>query len=268
MPKNALDTLLETTPILWKGRQPNHVQSTLPTGHAALDRRLPGGGWPLGAVSELITARPGLGELSLLLPALAEMTRQGRWIVLVNPPWVPYPAFLHAHGLSLDRLLMVRANDPAEALWVCEQALCNGRDGAVLAWPDRVSFSRMRRLQLAARENAATAFLYRPESVLEESSPSALRLRLEPGGRHGTRISILKCRGSHPPPPTWIRLSGFANDVGHAAGHETSLHQPHRTLLAGRAPAPPRPGPAYPRPGREEHGDGRQLGRQRARTDH
>ena len=44
-----------------------------PTGHARLDARLPGKGWPLGAMTELISRnRPGLGEFRLLFPALAD----------------------------------------------------------------------------------------------------------------------------------------------------------------------------------------------------
>ena len=71
MQNDAIDKLLDATPELWKGRCPNGARRTLPSGHARLDERLPGGGWPVGALTEIITPHPGLGELSLLLPALA-----------------------------------------------------------------------------------------------------------------------------------------------------------------------------------------------------
>ena len=51
-PSTAIDDVLASTPQLWKGRQANHSLHTLPTGHARLDAQLPGGGWPLGAVTE------------------------------------------------------------------------------------------------------------------------------------------------------------------------------------------------------------------------
>ncbi|MBX3682927.1 MAG: SOS cell division inhibitor SulA, partial [Thauera sp.] len=44
--------------------------AVLPTGFSALDAELPGGGWPAGALIELLADRPGVGELSLLLPLL------------------------------------------------------------------------------------------------------------------------------------------------------------------------------------------------------
>ena len=204
MPKTALNKLLSSTPQLWKGHRPNHSQHSLPTGHARLDARLPGKGWPLGAVTELIAARPGLGEFSLLFPALAGMGERGQWLILVDPPWIPYPASLHGHGLRLERLLLVRTQSEKESLWACEQALRNNRGGAVLAWPERISFARLRRLQLAAEENGKLVFLFRPEHTANTASPAALRLQLEGGQQYGTCVKVLKCRGSRPLEPAWI----------------------------------------------------------------
>ncbi len=205
MPQNdTISKLLSSTPQLWKGRRANHAQPTLPTGHARLDARLPGGGWPLGAVTELICAKPGLGEFSLLFPILASMSEQGQWIIMIDPPWIPYPASLYGHGLLLERLLLVRTQQEKESLWACEQALSGGRGGAVLAWPERISFTRLRRLQLAAENSGKAAFLLRPENALNAASPAALRLQLAAGGRRGTRINVLKCRGSRPVEPAWI----------------------------------------------------------------
>ena len=205
MPQNStISKLLSSTPHLWKGHRANHAQRTLPTGHARLDARLPGGGWPLGAVTELICAKPGLGEFSLLFPTLTSISEQGQWIIMIDPPWIPCPASLHGHGLLLEQLLLVRTHQEKESLWACEQALSGGRGGAVLTWPERISFTRLRRLQLAAENSGKVAFLFRPENALDAASPAALRLQLEAGGQRGTRINILKCRGSRPVEPAWI----------------------------------------------------------------
>src|SRR5690606_19976306 len=123
-------------------------------------------------------------EFSLLFPALAEINRRGEWLVLVDPPWIPYPAALQGHGLALERLLLVRTASAGESLWACEQALRGSRGGAVLAWPElngypAISFARLRRLQLAAEAGAKPAFLFRPDSVRQTASPAALRLYLQ-----------------------------------------------------------------------------------------
>jgi hypothetical protein len=245
--KPAIDELLNTTPRLWKGRQCSQSQAALSTGHARLDARLPGRGWPLGAVTELLCGQPGLGEFSLLFPALAKLGQQGQWVVLVDPPWIPYPATLKAHGLQLERVLMVRTHDEKESLWACEQALRSGRGGAVLAWPEHIAFAQLRRLQMAAEAHAKLAFLFRPEQALRESSPAALRLGLEPGGHQGTKISVLKCRGNRPTEPAWLPrpFSAYANPP-----HQTPQH----ALASPTFPAPG-PGPAHPGPGRPQNPD-------------
>ncbi len=204
MPQTPINKLLNSTPQLWKGHRPNHSQRCLPTGHARLDTRLPGKGWPLGAATELICAKSGLGEFSLLFPALSDLGKQGQWLILIDPPWIPYPASLHGHGLRLERLLLVRTNSEKESLWACEQALRANRGGAVLAWPQRISFARLRRLQLAAQEHGKLLFLFRPEQAAQTASPAALRLQLEAGSEHGTAIRVLKCRGQRPLEPVWI----------------------------------------------------------------
>ena len=74
-------------PALWKGRQQHEKRDTFATGHTALDLALPSGGWPVGALTELMVAHEGVGEFTLLLPALAALTQQQQWIALVAPPY-------------------------------------------------------------------------------------------------------------------------------------------------------------------------------------
>ena len=147
-------------------------------------------------------------------------------------------AFLCGHGVKLERLLLVRTQCEKESLWACEQALRSGRGGALLAWPERIAFTRLRRLQLAAADHAKLVFLYRPESALREASPAALRLHLEPGDEFGARVRIIKCRGGHLPAPLQLPQP-FATTVPlpfPATLSPQSLRQPANA--ATRPPAP------------------------------
>jgi len=245
--KTDIAKLLDATPQLWTGRRFSRGQRTLPTGQARLDTRLPGGGWPLGAVSEIVSASPGLGELSLLLPVLAALGERGQWVVLVDPPWVPYPAALQARGLRLERLLWVRTPGAKESLWACEQALGSGRGGAVLAWPQRIAFARLRRLQLAAEANGKLAFLFRPESALQDASPAALRLHLHAAGPHDVAVRVVKCRGSRPPEPAHLPPP--------FALYEKAHDQTHAHVVVGPSIPAPGPGPVHPEPGRPRDAD-------------
>ena len=76
---------------IWRGNGgARSARVALPTGFAALDRYLPGGGWPLGPLIEVFVERYGVGELSLLMPALAALTTGGgsrasrKWVAWIG----------------------------------------------------------------------------------------------------------------------------------------------------------------------------------------
>src|SRR5262245_21231189 len=193
-------------PSVWRGRSRAPVE-TLSTGFAALDAGLPGGGWPRHGLVEILTPRPGVGELYLLLPALAALSRAtpARWCTWVSPPHEPFAPALEAHGVELERMLIVRTHLP---LWAHEQALRSGACGMALAWLPCASPRAIRRLQLAAEQGRALGVLYRSQQFAHLASPAMLRVLLEPttvAGRHGARVRLLKSRGGSREPidPSW-----------------------------------------------------------------
>jgi len=93
-----LERLLRDSPHLWRGEAIARVDVRA-TGYAALDARLPGGGWPIGALVEIASACDGLGELSLTLPALRSWCQDGRSVAFVHPPYTPYAPALARYGL-------------------------------------------------------------------------------------------------------------------------------------------------------------------------
>ncbi len=176
----------------------------LSSGHPALDAQLPGGGWPVGALTELLQVQSGVGEWGLLLPALAQLlpsTATPRaTLVLVGAPHVPLGPTLQARGLDAQRLLWVRTDTPAARAWACEQALRCADVAAVLAWLPQVRTDALRRLHLAAHDHAKLLWVLRPAQAQHESSPAPLRLVLESaaqgsGSPHASHVSILKRRG-------------------------------------------------------------------------
>jgi hypothetical protein len=181
-------------PAIWRGRSAAQVE-TLATGFAALDEGLPGKGWPRTGLIEILVSRFGIGELYLLLPALAALTCRpaARWCVWVAPPLEPFAPALAAHGMALERVLVVRAA-AASPLWAFEQTLGSGACDVAMAWARRPHRREIRRLQLAAERGRALGVLFRPRRAGRESSPAALRLALESAAR-GVRVTFLKSRG-------------------------------------------------------------------------
>ena len=184
-------------PAIWRGRSAARAE-VLPTGYAAFDACLPGGGWPRTGLIEILVSRFGVGELYLLFPALAALTCRpaARWCVWVAPPLEPYAPALNAHGATLERMLVVRPRGRAsELLWAFEQTLGSGASDITLAWAARSPRARvLRRLQLAAERGKTLGVLFRPQRAAQESSAAVLRLAVEPKPG-GARITLLKSRG-------------------------------------------------------------------------
>jgi hypothetical protein len=206
----SLSDLLEN-PRVWRGSSQVSARTGLASGFPKLDRCLPGGGWPLEALTEILTGQYGIGELRLLMPALAELSTEetpGKygdhsehaepgWIAWIDPPFQPYAPALQQSGIDLSRMLIVRPKDNSELLWSAEQALSSGTCAAVLLWPDKLDDQGSRRLQLAAEKGHSWAVAFRPLSARQQPSAASLRLELTPTGK-GTRVHILKSRGGRP----------------------------------------------------------------------
>lgn len=193
--KETLQALL-ARPDVWRGdgAEKSRGAAVLPTGLAALDALLPGGGWPLGAVTEILLPREGIGEIRLVVPALAAQSRRGRWIAWIEPPHVPYAPALAAMGVRLSRVLYVSAGTDRDRHWAAAQCLRSGACGAVLAWPGECDDRSFRRLQLAAGKGGAMGVLFRPERAAARPSHAALRLRLARSPR-GAVVEVVKGRG-------------------------------------------------------------------------
>jgi len=164
------------------------------TGYAQLDDALPGGGLPVGALTEILPQTEGIGELRVVMPALAQLTRNQRYVAFVEPPYIPYPPALAQHSVRLEQIVMLRKQTPSLSLWASEQMLRCSAFGAVLLWSTAVNDKALRRLQLAAEAGGNLAIVYRPATAARMASPAALRLALH-ADNDGLRIEIKKCRG-------------------------------------------------------------------------
>ncbi len=178
--------------LLWRGRELRApTDAVISSGWPVLDDCL-GGGWPRGALIELLSRR-GLG-LSLALPLLARESRAGRWIGWIAPPHSPFLPALSQAGVAVSRLLRVEPRDDGEGLWAAEQMLRSGDCGVVMIWSGRLSSTQVRRLQLAAAAGDAAGLLFCPLRDAARPSPAALRLRLLPAPL-GLEVEVLKRRG-------------------------------------------------------------------------
>jgi len=202
-------------PALWLADRLAQTTATVavrPTGFAALDAELPGGGWPTSGLTELLLAAPGSGELRLLAPLLAQGLEHAGSLLCIAPPFMPYAPALHALGWPLGRLVLVKPGSLADAAWAAEQGLRSGACAAVLWWqqeeraPAAALAGALRRLHLAAQEGRCPLFALRPAAARAQSSPAPLRLALEPVAQRQLAVAVFKRRGPAMATPLLLAL--------------------------------------------------------------
>ena len=227
----SLATILQTGRV-WRGASVSAGgQAGLPSGFAALDEQLPGGGWPAGVLTEILPAHEGIGELRLLGPALARLSAQGRTLAWIAPPYLPYAPALAAAGIALPRIVIVRTANARDALWAAEQALRSNACGAVLCWLERPRYPDLRRLQVAAEGGDAAGFVFRKPVAVNESSPAPLRLSLATDAG-GLAVHILKRRGGPLTRPVLIPAlaAPFSSPYTQQHAQQRAQQQSHHAL--------------------------------------
>jgi protein ImuA len=153
---------------------------------------LPGGGFPRGALSELVGG-PASGKMAIALATLARGMGERGLAAFVDGRCELYPPAARALGVDLERLLVVRpcagpdVRDRARAgLWAAEAVLASGAFDAVAIEVPLGGRARhaapldpmLRRVRAAAEKGGAVAlWLGAPGEV---RVPAAVRLELSP----------------------------------------------------------------------------------------
>ncbi|MDQ8170862.1 MAG: hypothetical protein P3A29_08735 [Gemmatimonadota bacterium] len=168
----------------------------LPTGMAALDAALPGGGVPRGRISEWV-APAGLGKTTLARHLVRATLRAGLGVA-----WIDATRTLDPRDWAgtLDAIWVVRPPDPARAPWCADLLLRSGAftlvvldGGPVLPRPIAV------RLAQLARESDA-ALLLLGDGTRATDGGAALRLRLARRGSPGRAVAMVEKGGVHSHP--------------------------------------------------------------------
>lgn len=189
---------------LWRGDMLASNSTGIPSGFQALDKELPGEGWPTHSLIELLLLAPGIGEMRLLSHSLSNLTRKGRQIIVLisgeDEGRILYPDGWAQLGIDTRQLIVIRTGRLADHLWSIEQSLRSAAFGALLTWvPHPVHSETLRRLQLAAASAQGLSFVFRPAPARQASTPAALRLLLSRANEQGQQrllsIHLLKRRG-------------------------------------------------------------------------
>lgn len=201
--QEAMDLALRTS--VWRASELAVSRATtMTTGHTGLDKELPNGGWPRSSLVELLVEQHGIGEMQLLKPSLASLSKKGR-VALVQPPYLPHSMACRSWHVNDRNLLWLRPQSSADALWSTEQILKNGSCGAVVLWQSNVRPESLRRLNLAAQSTDTWLWLVRPLAAASDASVSPLRIALRPA-TGGVSADIIKRKGPTCDAPFFVPL--------------------------------------------------------------
>lgn len=187
---------------VWRaGELGSSSAQTLDTGYPVLNHVLSGGGWPVGAMVEILQVQAGRHEWGFVVPALAVVQHDSpaQLTVLVGAPYLPFGPALGARQVNMTRVLSVHApkGQAPSLLWAAREALQCADVAAVLAWLPDARSAHLRRLQIAAHAHNKLLFVFRPLRAQAESSPAPLRLLLEGTVNEAGNllVHVLKRRG-------------------------------------------------------------------------
>lgn len=173
----------------------NHAAPSVATGYSNLNQELPGGGWPVSVLTELLWSQHGGGEFRLLAPVLTQLSRTGKTIIILAPPYLVFAPALEQLGIDINQILIVQSEKPADRLWAVEQVLKSANFGALLCWLPQARPDHLRRLQLAATSSEGLTFVFRPAQARFESSPAPLRLLCQAAPAGQVSVEVIKRRG-------------------------------------------------------------------------
>lgn len=233
--KNINQNLENLHPALWRASQLGRgTGDYVDCGYPTLAQELPGGGWPLAGMTEILVPQAGCAELQLLSPALNRLA-QGK-IVLINTPYRPQILALAALQIDLSQVLWLPCNNSQDALWAAEQIVRNQSCSAVLLWQSISTRQKrapafksdaLRRLHIAAQAGRSLFCVIRPWESQLSPSPAPLRIKLSLQ-EQALVIDIFKRRGAQQIRPLTLPLSNYTtNTINSATNNTTDSINPH-----------------------------------------
>lgn len=91
---------------------------------------------PASNFTEILLHNSSISLQPVLLPMIAQLSRQDRWLTLINPPISLDRKLLAQGGANLTQILVLRANTHDQELRLFKRALASGTSHTVVGWND------------------------------------------------------------------------------------------------------------------------------------
>lgn len=115
-------------------------------------------------VTEISYEQAGLSELKLLLPLMAQLSHQDKWIVWISPSYIPHTEALEEWGIDVSKILILHAHQINNYNHCIKEALSGGNCSSVFAWiPENGDDLNIDMLNYCARKGQSQAFVFKPK---------------------------------------------------------------------------------------------------------
>lgn len=123
-----------------------------------LDTVLPTQGWPKAELSE-INSDNSESVLQLLLPTLAKLNAENRWISLISPPAdINLQLFAH-YGIDTSKVLLIHPKNEVDDKVTMNKALKNGTSGIVIFWATHVNRRYLAQWRKSVKQGDSTGII-------------------------------------------------------------------------------------------------------------
>ena len=115
----------------------------------------------LSSITEIIMRGEAWNNVQTLLPLLAQLSHDQRWLAWVAPPKLLPKAQLRAAGFDLDKIILLKPDAQHDTMSLAQQALKSGTCHAVISWFGTLADDQLNDLAQAAELGHSRAFLIR-----------------------------------------------------------------------------------------------------------
>ncbi|MGB7329337.1 MAG: hypothetical protein WBD31_30930 [Rubripirellula sp.] len=236
------------------------VVETFSTGNDAVDQLLPRKGLKVDSVTEWVGENYSNATCALsLVTAAQRLTRHAGPLVVVARPADFYPPAAVALGIPADRIIWVRPNRHADAVWSIDQSLRCESVAAVWSLVGAELDDRdARRFQLASEIGRTPGLLVRPiatrgkPTFAETRFHVAMEKNVRFESRHQTsfpalRVMLDRCRGTAGGIATTVMIDDHGRMISlNAKSASSKAAQPNPVQSNPIQPNPVQPNPVHP----------------------
>ncbi|EAR61723.1 cell division inhibitor SulA [Neptuniibacter caesariensis] len=114
-----------------------------------------------GTVTEIVVKDDNFSNIPMLMPLLAQLSRDDRWFVWIAPPVLLPKHLLIEAGIDLSKVILLNPDNKHSTYELAQQALSTGTSHAVISWPGYLSEEELSGLESAAKEGQSHGIVIR-----------------------------------------------------------------------------------------------------------